>query len=458
MTRYASIDSLTTTDPDRALEQTEATLNGLETIGRDLHAITAIHRDEALAQAKTLNATGPLAGVPLAHKQLFRRDGWVDDGGSPSFEGRIAGETATVIQHLDTAGAIDCARLVTVEYALGVTGHNDWAGTPQNPFNRDYICGGSSSGSAAVVAAGLVPAALGSDTGGSIRLPSAACGLFGIKPTQGLVSRHGVFPLSGSLDTIGPLARTVRDAALMLEAIRGHDPKDPESVAAPLPSLLANADEGLAGLRIGRVEPYFLTGSDTEIADSTDAAINEVAKLGGEIIDIAIPGIEDTNPINVLLIATEAARNYEAAVLEHHRAMNDQTVMRVLAGVFTSEAEYRRLLAIRAETARRIIAVMFETADMLVLPIWPFLLPSRDDSDVGARPGAAPLMQRIGHNTRPINFLGLPSITVPVGLDGNGLPLSVQLVGKPYSEPTLIRAATALERHYAFWDRKPDLS
>lgn len=455
MTRYQAIDALRTDDPGIAAEQATATLDLLDTLGRELDAVTQVKRDEAINQAGGLPAGMPLSGVPLAHKQLFRRKGWIDDGGSPSFEGRIADGTATVIGHLDTAGAVDCGRLVTVEYALGVTGHNDWAGTPRNPFNRDYVCGGSSSGSAAVVAAGIVPAALGTDTGGSIRLPAAACGLFGIKPTQGLVSRHGVFPLSASLDTVGPLARTVRDAALVLGAIRGHDPRDPESVAAPAMDLLAEAGAGLKGLRVGRAEHHFLTGSDAEVADATDAVIAEMEKLGGVVVDAPTPGIEETNPLNVLLTAVEAARAYGEVVLEKHRLMNEQTVMRVLTGYFTSENEYRRLLSIRADWARRVASDLFGDVDLLVTPVWPFLLPTREGSDVGAKPEAAPLVQRIGHNTRPVNFLGLPAITVPTGLDRNGLPMSVQLVGRPYSEPLLVRAATALEKHYAFWDRPP---
>lgn len=241
----------------------------------------------------------------------------------------------------------------------------------------------------------------------------------------------------------------------MLEVIRGFDAADPESVRAGQPPLLASAEDGLGGLRIGRAEPYFLTGSDAPVADATDAAIREMAGLGGTIIDTSIPGIEDTNPINVLLIATEAARGYAETVLEKHPVMNDQTVMRVLAGAFTDETEYQRILSARAHLARRMIANLFEDIDLLVTPVWPFLLPSRDESDVGARPEAASLMQRIGHNTRPFNFLGLPVITVPVGLDPNRLPLSIQLVGKPFDEATLIRAATALERHYAFWDNRP---
>ena len=240
MTSYAEIHDLVTNDKLEAQEQTLSVISALRTLGKKLKAVVAIYEEDALNMAQNLGPdNAPLSGVPLAHKELFRRKGWLDEGGSASFVGRIATETASVISQLDEAGAIDCARLTSVEYALGVTGHNNYAGTPQNPWNRDYICGGSSSGSAAVVAAGIVPAALGSDTGGSIRLPAAACGLVGIKPTQGLVSRAGVFPLAPSLDCVGPLARSVRDAALILETIRGYDSLDSESsIEAPAMPLL----------------------------------------------------------------------------------------------------------------------------------------------------------------------------------------------------------------------------
>ena len=459
MTQYAEINDLVTADKQQAEEQTLSVISALRTLGKKLKAVVAIYEEDALNMAQNLKPdNAPLSGVPLAHKELFRRKGWLDEGGSASFVGRIATETASVISGLDEAGAIDCARLTSVEYAFGVTGHNNYAGTPQNPWNRDYISGGSSSGSAVVVAAGIVPASLGSDTGGSIRLPAAACGLVGIKPTQGLVSRAGVFPLAPSLDSIGPLARSVRDAALILEIIRGYDSLDSESsIEAPATPLLKRADAGIKGLRFGRAEEYFLKGCDSEVADATEATIRDIESLGGEIIETQIEGIEDTNPINVLLIATEAAHNYKDVVLEHHQVMNEQTVMRILMGCFTTAEEHQQILSIRANVARRMIAELFADIDILVTPVWPFLLPTIAESDVGAKPEAASLVQRIGHNTRPFNFLGLPAITVPIGWDENGLPCAIQLVGKPFDEATLIQAATALEKHYAFWDKRPAL-
>lgn len=456
LTRYADISDLATTSPDQAADQVNAVCDDLETLGRSLDAVVAVYRDDALAQAQTaIKAQTPLAGVPLAHKELFRRKGWVDEGGSKSHQGELGQETATVMDKLDAAGAIDCARLVTVEFAFGVTGHNDYSGTPQNPWHRDYICGGSSSGSAAVVAAGIIPVALGTDTGGSIRLPAAACGLFGVKPTHGLVSRNGVFPLSFALDTAGPLARKLDDAATVLEAIMGFDADDPESIDIRMPSLTRGINDGIAGLKIGRMERYFLNGCDTPVADYTDSVISDLSTLGGDIVDIDCPKIENGSPLTSILSATESVKTHQDTVLHKHRDMNPQSVMRILAGMFSTDADYQKMLHLRAAFSRRMITALFDQIDLLVTPVWPFLLPDRKASDAGANPDAAQFVQRIGHNTRPFNWLGLPVVVVPVGLDRNGLPMAVQLVGPPFSEAMLIRAARVLENHYAFWDNRP---
>ena len=458
-TSYQSITTLHdwAKTPEDRVALTRSVLDDLSEQGAALDALVYLNRDFALEQAQEGKgrADHPLAGVPLAHKELYNRKGWPDEGGSKTHQGQTASETAHTITQLDQHGAIDCGRLVSVEFALGVTGHNDHAGTPKNPWNLDYICGGSSSGSAAMVAAGVIPASLGSDTGGSVRLPAAACGLVGIKPSHGLVSRHGIFPLSPSLDTSGPLTRSVEDAAIMLEAIAGHDPKDPLSLDAGFGGWRDNFDAGLKGLKIARAEDYFLSGVDAPVADATEHVFRDCDHLGAAIHDITIPDMELANTLNVMLIASEAARRHLDTVETHHRDMNDQTVMRIITGVHAEDREVEKLRQLRADMAVRFIDQVFATHDVLITPVWPFLLPTISDSDIGAKPDAAPLMQRIGHNTRPFNFLGLPVVVVPIGLDQHGLPLSVQLVGKPFSEALLLRVARALEQHYAFWDQRP---
>ncbi len=466
MPAYQSIDEIireNQEDPAVIVSRTKQVIDALESTGKALCALTHIDEGFSISQANQCQKADknlPLFGVPLAHKELYGRapkthDAWPDEGGSLACKGQKARRTANVIEKLDKAGAIDCGRLVSVEYALGVTGHNNYAGTPQNPWNREYICGGSSSGSAAIVAAGIVPAALGSDTGGSVRLPAAACGLVGIKPTQGLISRTGVFALSNALDTVGPLSRSVRDAAQILNCLTGYDQLDNMSIKTEKTDYTCQIDDGLGGLRIGLASRYFLEGSDTDIADMISNLFDKCGQLGAKCTDIRIKGIEHTNPLNVLLIATEAARVHKQRLEHTHHLLNDQTLMRILAGIYTSPQDYERLKACRADYIARTLPEIFDKVDMFVTPVWPFKLPKIPDSDVGANPDAAPLVQRIGHNTRPVNFLGLPAICLPIGLDENGLPVSVQLVGKPFGEDVLVRAARAIEREYCFWDKRP---
>jgi aspartyl-tRNA(Asn)/glutamyl-tRNA(Gln) amidotransferase subunit A len=460
MNRYQSITDLhqRAAKTEDRVALTQAVVDDLAVTGKVLDALVYVDGDFATDQAKKIKATDhPLSGVPLAHKELYGRTGWPFEGGSKTHQGALATETAHTISKLDALGAIDCGRLTSVEFALGVTGHNDYAGTPKNPWNTDYICGGSSSGSAAIVAAGVIPGSLGSDTGGSIRLPAAACGLVGIKPSHGLVSRAGIFPLSASLDTSGPLTRSVEDAAVMLEAIAGHDPRDPLSLDVSIGDWRRDFDAGLKGIRIARAEHYFLSGVDAPVADATETVFTTGATLGASIHDVDVSSltIEMTNTLNVMLIASEAARLHLDTVAKHHQDMNDQTVMRIITGIHAREEEQIKLRQLRADMIVRFIDHVFAETDVLITPVWPFLLPTISDSDIGAKPDAAPLVQRIGHNTRPFNFLGLPVVVIPIGLDRHGLPLSVQLVGKPFSEALLLRVARAFERHYAFWDQHP---
>ena len=460
MNRFQSITALhdIAAQPEDRVALTNAVVDDLAVTGKTLDALVYLDRDFAVDQAKRLTPSDhPLSGVPLAHKELYGRDGWPNEGGSKTHQGQLATETAHTISRLDAHGAIDCGRLTSVEFALGVTGHNDYAGTPKNPWNTAYICGGSSSGSAAMVAAGVIPASLGSDTGGSIRLPAAACGLVGIKPSHGLVSRAGIFPLSASLDTSGPLTRSVEDAAIMLDAIAGHDPRDPLSLDASIGDWRRDFEKGIEGVRIARAEHYFLSGVDAPVADATEAVFTTAASLGATIADVDVSSltIEISNTLNVMLIASEAAQLHLDTVADHHRDMNDQTVMRVITGIHARADEQAKLRQLRADMMVSFIDHVLAENDVLITPVWPFLLPTISDTDIGSKPDAAPLVQRIGHNTRPFNFLGLPVVVIPIGLDSNGLPLSVQLVGKPFSEALLLRVARAFERHYAFWDQRP---
>ncbi|MCH2314279.1 MAG: amidase family protein, partial [SAR202 cluster bacterium] len=231
---------------------------------------------------------------------------------------------------LDKQGAVDCGRLTSVEFGLGTTGHNTYAGTPTNPWNPEYICGGSSSGSGAVVAGGIVPVSLGNDTGGSVRLPAAACGLVGIKPTHGLVGRSGVLALSPTLDTVGPLTRSVRDGAIVLQAISTLDDSDYSSIPFNLLHLLDNLEEGMTDLRICWPTNYFFEDAEGTVSNGIDEVFRLMGHLGAKCIDVDVPGIETANEMTMLITAVEGAALHEKKILEDHSAFGEQSLARLL--------------------------------------------------------------------------------------------------------------------------------
>lgn len=429
----------------------------LEGLGRQLRAVVHVADKDAISAAADGTGGLPLHGVPLAHKELYMRQGWPCEGGSRTLAGNLADRTAHAISKLDEAGAMDCGRLTSVELGLGTTGHNPHAGTPANPWNPDYICGGSSSGSSAVVSAGIVPASLGSDTGGSVRLPAAACGLVGVKATHGLVGRGGVVTLSPTLDTVGPLTRSVRDAALVLQAIAGQDDADPVSLPATAGGLLESLEDDIGGLRVGWPANHFFEDCEQSVAGRMKEAFDLAGKLGAERADVVMPGIETANELTMLIIAVEGAALHERAILEQHGNFNAQTLARLLPGMFVPARDYHNAIAGRAQTAKRVLSETFDKVDAVLTPVWPYPLPTIARSDPDASPDAAGLILRSGHNTRPVNYLGFPAVNLPVGFDADGLPVSMQLIGAPFSEARLLRLARAFEREFDFWSARPRL-
>ena len=444
---------------------TAATLDGLETLGGRLNALVRTQRDHAMARAEACDAErqsganpGPLYGVPLAHKDLYLREGWAVEGGSRLLKGVPAKETALVCRLLDRAGAIDCARLNTVEFGLGTTGHNEITGHVHNPWNPEHITGGSSSGSAAAVAAGLVPAALGSDTGGSVRLPAAACGLVGLKPTLGLVGRSGVIPLAHSLDTVGALTRTARDCAIMLQAIAGHDAGDPGSLRCAIPDYLSGIEDGIAGVRFGIPRNYFFDPVDSDVAGAFDSARKLLGRLGASDREVTVEQVELANRVTTLIIAVEAAAVHSGWLADRAGEYGAQTLGRLMSGLFVPGEAYVRALEFRRRFARQTLETVFREIDILVTPMWPYRLPTIAESDLSGNPGFADMVTASGHCSRPVNLLGFPAITLPCGRCAKGLPIGVQLIARPFEEALLLRAAHAFERELDFWAEKPGLS
>ncbi len=437
-----------------SLEATENCLAGLERHGPALNCVAGIEPEAALEAARAADAElaagrarGALHGVPLAHKDMFYRAGRVSACGSRILADFVPEVTSSALARLDGAGALDIARLNMVEFALGTTGHNEITGAVRNPWNPAHVTGGSSSGPGAAVAARLVYGALGSDTGGSIRLPAAACGLVGVKPTFGRVSRHGAMPLSFTLDTVGPLARGVADAALILQTIAGPDPNDPTTGPEPVPDYLSDLEAGVRGLRIATPENYFYDPVDAEVAALARASLEVFAALGAEIVPVEMPAsIELGNPLTMLILAVEGVA-FHGRWLEERRAdYGRQTLGRLLPGLLYPAKRYVEALSLRRKVLDELREAVFERADVLHTPVWPFPLPTIEESDLAANPGFTEFIAATGHCSRPVNYAGLPGVSVPAGFTANGLPSAFQLVGRPFDEALLLRAARAYER------------
>jgi len=435
-------------------EVTEACLTRFARHGAALNCVAGLDPEAALAAADAADAElaagrrrGPLHGVPLAHKDMFYRAGRESACGSRIRAGFVPRETATVLQRLDAAGALDIARLNMVEFALGTTGHNEIVGAVRNPWNPAHITGGSSSGSAAAVAARLAFGALGSDTGGSIRLPASCCGLIGLKPTYGRVSRHACMPLSFTLDHIGPLTRSVADAALMLQAIAGRDDQDPTSSARPVPDYRAALEGGVKGLRIAVPETFFYDPVDDSVARSVRASLEVFAALGAELVPLKMPEeIAFANRLNMLIIAVEGASFHADWLRERRDDYGRQTLGRLLPGLLHPAQQYLAAMKLRAVVLARLKETVFARADLLHTPVFPYEVPEIEASDVAVNPGFLEYLAGTGHCVRPFNYTGLPAISVPAGRTANGLPTGFQLVGRSFDEPTLLRAAAAYER------------
>ncbi|MEC7301468.1 MAG: amidase [Pseudomonadota bacterium] len=447
-----------------SLEATEAALDRIERYGEKLHVVVHCDQDAARASARKAdedlasgNVRGPMHGVPLAHKDMYYRAGWTAACGSNILDGFVPDVTSTAIQRLDAAGALDIARLHMVEFAFGPTGHNEVVGTPRNPWNTDYITGGSSSGSGASVAGRLVYGALGSDTGGSIRLPAQCCGLAGIKGTYGLVSRYGAMPLSYSLDHVGPLTRTVKDSALILQAIAGHDPNDPTTSYREVPDYLDGIGDGVKGMRIGVPENHCYDPVEDAVREPLEASLEVYRELGAEIVPLHAESIEAANRFANVVMATEAATYHSKWVRERPDDYGAQTLSRLLPGFYYSATRYIEGLNLRSKILADFCDSVFDKTDMLHAPVIPIEIPRIEEMDVGAKPGYMKSIASITHNTRAINFLGLPTLSVPCGFTPNGLPTGFQLIGRPFDEKTLFRAGHAYERETLWCEKAPEL-
>ena len=414
------------------------------------HALAAAEQaDQELAEKK---CRGPLHGIPVAVKDLCFTKGIRTMGGAAALAGHIPDEDAAVVARLAEAGAVLLGKLNLTEGAMG--GYNPQFEAPLNPWNPGVWSGASSSGSGVAAAAGLAYGTLGSDTGGSIRFPAACCGVVGLKPTWGRVSRHGVLALAESMDHVGPLTRRTADAAVMLQAIAGHDPRDPTSLPVPVPDMVKQLDAGVKGVRIGFDEQGIRQHTDAELAEAVAAGVRVLERLGAEVVEIQLPDVDEFLPAWPILCSAEAALAHEATYPSRREEYGPWFRGWLDMGARVSGAEYARANNLRAACSGRFREI-FETIDVLACPSmtgppWPVT----PEKSYGPMDDYDPSVQRY---TIPFDFNGAPTLSVPCGFNQDGLPLSLQFAGHPLREPLLCRVGHAYEQAAEWHIRQPDL-
>jgi aspartyl-tRNA(Asn)/glutamyl-tRNA(Gln) amidotransferase subunit A len=442
-------------------EVTQSCLDRIAQWQPRLNAFMAIEADAALAAADAADAVlakgkpgGPLHGVPLAHKDMYYDAGKTVTCGSKIRRDFVATTTSTALQRLKDAGTIRLGSLQMVEFAYGPTGHNSHYGAVHNPFALDHITGGSSSGSGSAVAARLTFAALGSDTGGSIRMPAHFCGVTGLKTTYGRISRAGAMPLSQSLDTVGPLARTAEDCALLLGLMAGADPQDLTAVAGPVPDYMAATRESIRGLTIGVPTAFYVDDLDSEVAKILDETIAVLKREGATVVPVELPDQRQLTAACQLVLAVEAAAFHKRWLIERPGDYGPQVLMRLQNGLAIPAVSYLEAMRWRGPA---LAAFNEATAgvDAVIAPVAPVAAPTIAESDVGNSPDAEAVIQRLTRFTRPINYLGLPSLAIPTGFTRAGLPVGMQLIGRSFDEAVLLRIGAAFQRATDFHDKVP---
>jgi aspartyl-tRNA(Asn)/glutamyl-tRNA(Gln) amidotransferase subunit A len=466
------------TTPTAAAEAYFARIARLD--GQVASYLTLTH-DRALAAAKAADARyragqplGPLDGVPIAHKDVFCTEGVVTTCGSKSLEGFVPPYDATVVARLAAAGAVVLGKTNMDEFAMGSSTEHSAYKPTRNPWDLERVPGGSSGGSAAAVAGELAAAALGTDTGGSVRQPAAFCGVVGLKPTYGRISRYGLIAFASSLDHVGPLTRDVRDAALLLHAVAGVDPHDATSVDVPVPDYPAELEGGVRGLKLGVPREYFGGGLDAEVEAAVRAAIERLAGLGATIEEVSLPNTDYGLAVYYIVAPAEASSNlarYDGVkyglrvpggkdlidMESRTRAagFGAEVKRRIMLGTYALSAGYYDAYYGRAQKVRTLVRRDFEAAfarvDLLVAPTTPSVAFKHGDK-------ADPLAMYLNDVfTVGGDLAGLPAISVRCGFSASGLPIGLQLMARPFDEARLLRAAHAYEQSTDWLSRRPNL-
>ncbi len=442
------------------VEVAEHYLARIDELDRHTNAFITLMAEEALADARKHEAEimageyrGPLHGVPIALKDLYDTAGVRTTAASKIFADRVPDRDATSVMFLRAAGAVIIGKTNMHEFAYGVTNASSYFGPARNPWDLSRVTGGSSGGSGAAVAAGLCAAATGSDTGGSIRIPGALCGIVGLKPTYGRISCAGLIPLSWALDHAGPMTRSVYDAAVMLQAMAGWDPEDPASLTAPVPDYTRELRDGVAGLRIAVDPDYAFSEVDEEVDMVVKQALRVLQELGAELVEVSISRLDQAA---LTILNAEATAYHEEFLKTRPEDYQPDVRERLEKGFAVRGIDYARAQRTR-QWVRREFETLFEEVDLFATPTCAIPAPRLDQSEVPVAGEVVSVMTPIAHFTRVFNLTGLPAITVPCGFSSDGLPIGLQLAGRHLDEATVLRAAYAYEQATEWHKRRPPL-
>ena len=445
-----------------SVELTKQCLANIERLEPKLNAFITVTAEHALSQAKKADDElaqgtdrGPLHGIPISLKDLYRTKGIRTTGGSLLFRDHVPDYDCAVVEKLNAVGAVMVGKTGLHELAYGVTSSNPHYGPVKNPWNTECIPGGSSGGSGAAVSAGMSFMSMGSDTGGSIRIPASYCGTVGLKPTYGLVSRYGVLPLGSSLDHMGPLNSCVRDAALTLAAIVGEDERDESSVARTTTSYLPPENIDLKGIRIGVPDNFFTEKVDPEVMARLRAMVQLAAGLGAQAEVVRVPDMAAINVIGRVILLSEAS-----ALMERHakdRASFGADVRALLdQGMLLPATDYVNAQRLRSVYRRQFLE-LFQSIDVLFTPTTPLTAPKIGQATVVLDGQEEDTRLASTRFVRGINVVGFPALSLPCGFDKGGLPIGLQIIGKPFDEVTILRAGAALEDATDFHRQDPPI-
>ena len=462
-----------------SVELTQYFLNRIDALNPQLNAVITVDAERSLADARKADAriaagqAQPLTGIPLLHKDIFCARGWRTTCASRMLANFVSPYDSHVIAQFSAAGTVNLGKTNMDEFAMGSSNETSWFGPVRNPWDRNFVPGGSSGGSAAAVAARLVPAATGTDTGGSIRQPAAMCGVSGLKPTYGMVSRYGMIAFASSLDQAGPLGKSAHDLALMLNVMAGFDPRDSTSLERQPEDYTRDLERPLTGLRIGLPKEFFSDGVQADVARAIDAAISEYRRLGVRMVEVSLPNMALSIPVYYVLAPAEASSNlarYDGVRYGHRAAeFNDLGTMyertraegfgaevrrRIMIGTYVLSHGYYDAYYIKAQKIRRLIASDFARAftqcDVILGPTSPttaFMLGSRTADPIQ--------MYLCDIYTIAVNLAGLPGVSIPAGFDAARLPVGLQLIGDYFGEARLLNVAHQYQQVTDWHRRSP---